>query len=1178
MGDLSGRVLGDYVLRERLGDGGYGEVYRAEHLELRCAVVVKVLSEEQRWKDDTAAARFRREAQLAAKLRHPNAAQVYGFGVAPPEGDDDHDVMWIAMELVDGANFAEWLDAHGPMSVLEAVEFFEPLLKALDAAHQHGIVHRDVKPSNVMVIESKDLDSNVPVPKLIDFGVAKGAVEDIAEDVSVEVPGDNKATDSVRATRSSLHYRTPPNHDPPPRVPEHRRKITGSGVGIGSRAYTAPEQWGDAAKVTAAADIYSFGVMFCEAIMGRLPILPLESNTDGYLRAHLHGWPDIIPLPEAVRRVLDRALSKDPAKRQSNALELLAELRAAVRSDPNAQIRSLSRRWDERGRSPDLLARGETLLELKRSVMGSVRVASKLSKLDDTFLTMSMQRAKRAKWVIAGIVALVVLVVVAVSAEVRRRMAVQAATALEVEQGRHALLHGELAESVRHLGPAYDRGARSPDVAFMLARALQPRMSELVRLTSGSGRTWSAVFSADGKRVLTADDQTARMWDAGSGQVLLTMNHSGGDTLRQAVFSVDGARIITAGSGVRIWDAATGEPVRELRAGERPCRYRRLAVSSGLVAAIDVAGGTVHVWDEGTGTLRAELKTDAPEMSLVAFSADGQWLATSGRDEVRVFDTSTWKRVVTIRGPLVRSFSFDPTGSRLAVGTHDGGASIWEIPSGARLRWLRNGGGSVDAIAFSLDGVLVATANRDGIEQVWEAASGTLRTEFNPHHDGVYAIEFSKNRESIVSVGRDDAVVVSSVITGTPIVRLEGPKARIITAHFDEEARRVVAASWDGTARVWDATAPYRRWSTPEIGAECDTAESRVPDARFVALSCMGHGTYVWDTARSEMLAKLPAVTTAEGDDSAGLPAVTDAGDRAAIPRGNTVEVYALPSGYLLRTVSHATAVTAVAFAPGGHELISGAVDGSLELTRDEREPATLPSSPGRVDAVAMLADGRVVVADASKRLRVIGADGSALLMDLAAPFRIRLLRPSRDGERLVTLSMATEQAAPVLWDLRRHQPIGPLAGHVGRIFTARFAVADDGAEILTTGSDGTVRTWDAATGRPRQIFRGDSHFLVDAVTSPDGALIVAGGSDGVVRVWSTSSARLLWMLRAHASFVIGVHYEGHDLVTRGFAGDFARWVLPSPDSVIEACRANSCAGTDAGQWLDEPARGTIRR
>jgi len=1146
--DLSGRKLGDYTLRERIGGGGNGDVYRAEHRLLRRVAVIKVINEVQQCADD-AEARFLREAQLASKVSHSNAAHVYDFGVA------EDGLMWLAMEFVDGITFAAWLDTHGPMSLAEVVPFFEPLAKVVDATHKCGIVHRDLKPSNVMVVETEGLQD----PKLIDFGIAKGMPASLVEDYEpVEVPPrDDAATDLVRAQpapRRRVPTRRIHRGGPNP-VKTHKRRITPNGCGLGSRAYMSPEQSRNASSVGPATDIYSLGVMIFEALTGRHPFTPSSADS-----------PCLSPELEVV---LYRALSNNPAHRHATARELIAELRAVLQADPNEQIRSLRQRWQERDRSPDLLARGQTLVQLKRSAQ-SPRVKGNLSDLDDSFITTSLRRARRARWGVGALVALVVMSVLLGRAEKGRRVANEFATESEVERGQQALLHGELSEAVGHLGQACERGACSSDVTFMLSRALQPRTAELARFT-GAGRMWSAVFSADGKRVLTADDQGARMWDAASRQLLLTVNHVGG-TVRQAMFSSDGARIVTAGSGVWIWDAATGEPVRELKAGEKQWLYRTLAVSSGLVAAIDVTGGTVHVWDAEAGTLRAELSTDAPEMPLLAFSADGHWIATAGRDEVRVFDTSTWKQVATIRGPRVRCLSFDPTGPRLAVGTYDGIASIWEIPSGARLRGLRTGGASVDAVAFSLDGVLVATASRDGMEQVWEVASGSLRIEFNPHHDKIYAIEFSRNHDLLVSVGGDDAVVVSNVATGMPVARLEGPKARIITAHFDAEARRVVGASWDGTARVWDATSPYRRWSTPEIGAECDTAESLVPDERFVALSCRDHGTRVWDTARGEVLAELPTVTTVKGDDSSGFPAVTATGDRAAIPRGNTVEVYALPSGYLLRTVSHAAAVSAVAFAPGSHELVSGAVDGSLQLTRDESEPVELPRSPGRIDAVTILTDGRVVVADASKRLRVIGADRNAL-MDLAAPFRIRLLRPSRDGGRLVTISTATEQAPPVLWDLERYQPVGPLEGHVGRTFTARFT----GTEILTTGSDGTARTWDAATGRPREIFHDDSHFLVDATLSPNGEMIVAGGSDGVLRFWSRSSGRLLWRLRAHASYVVGVHYEGNDLVTRGFAGDIARWMLPSPDSVIDTCRASSCAGTDAGKWLEEPARAIIR-
>jgi WD40 repeat protein len=889
MADLSGRKLGDYTLREKIGDGGYGDVYRAEHRVLKRVAVVKVLNEERRCADQ-AASRFLREAQLASQLRHSNAAHIYDFGV-----DDEDGLM----------------------------------------CREHCFT---------------------PVPPL----------------------GDGFSMD--------------------------------------------------------------------------------------------------------LDRVLCCALAKRPSDRYANVLELASQLRSLLQADPHEQIRSLTRRWHERGQSPDLLARGQTLAELRRSVERP-RVAASLSDLESSFITMSVRRARRARWGIGALVALAAMSALVVRAEmrtrmaeVRARMADQSAIESEVEQGRQALIHGESREAVRHLEQAYQRGDHSPGVAFMLARALQPRMSELARFASSSGRMWSAQFTLDGKRVLTTDDKGARMWDAASNQLLFTMSH-GGDAVYGAVFSADGSMVITAGgdSTVRIWNAATGAQIRELsyqRSGGRKWRYYAVAMSSHFVAAIDITGKAVHVWDAQTGAQIAELDNDAAEMALLAFSADGHWLASSGRDEVRVFDTSTWRRASTIVGPRVRSLNFDPAGPRLAIGTDDGVASIWEIPRGVLVRCLRGAGASVDAVAFSRDGALVATASRDGTEQVWDAASGGLRAQINSHHDMIYAVEFSSTGRLLLSAGADGAVVVSNVATAMPVARLEGPKGRILPPRFDPESRRVVGASWDGTARVWDAASPYRRWSSPQIGPECDTMDSLVPDGRFIALSCRNHGTQVWDTARGELLAELPSVSTVDGDYFSALPALTSNGDRAAIARGNTVEVYALPSGQLLRTITHPAAVNAAAFAPAGHDLVSGAVDGSLLLTHGEGDPIALPTSPAGIDAVAIVADGRVMAADASNRLRVIGPGNNALLMDLAAPSRMRLLRPSSDGARMITISTRSEQAPPLLWDLDQRRLVSRLDGHVGRVFTARF-VSEGGREILTAGSDGTVRFGDAATGSPRKSFRG---------------------------------------------------------------------------------------------------------
>ncbi|HEX7837582.1 MAG TPA: protein kinase [Kofleriaceae bacterium] len=116
--DLSGRTLGEFILREQIGEGGYGAVYRGEQPLLGRDVVIKVLHE--RRSDDVSRGRFLREAQLASRLDHPYAAHVYAFGAEAQDG-----VLWIAMERVQGVPLDEWLEARGPMPLEQFVPFFE---------------------------------------------------------------------------------------------------------------------------------------------------------------------------------------------------------------------------------------------------------------------------------------------------------------------------------------------------------------------------------------------------------------------------------------------------------------------------------------------------------------------------------------------------------------------------------------------------------------------------------------------------------------------------------------------------------------------------------------------------------------------------------------------------------------------------------------------------------------------------------------------------------------------------------------------------------------------------------------------------------------------------------------------------------------------------------------------
>jgi WD40 repeat protein/serine/threonine protein kinase len=1160
--DLSGRRLGEFVLRECLDEGGFGAVYRCEQPVLGREAVVKVLHQELRG-GTIAIERFKREAQLASRLDHPYAAHVYAFGTEEEDG-----LRWIAMELVHGITLSDWLRDRGPMSLEQFVPFFERVAQVVQVAHERGIVHRDLKPSNIMVVES----AGELLPKLLDFGVAR-LVGDVAMPVPQPGPSSAPAEDAPQPADPERTASLRPRRARAPSV--GRGRLTPASAAIGSPPYMAPEQWTDALNVGPASDLYALGALAYEALTGKRPFF--AKTAVEYRAAHQNAPVPAVGagLPPALDQVFARALAKRPEDRFHGALELAAALRAVADARLVAQIRAAAKQWHERGRPTGLLWRDDALADLERWVgrAGATTPRTALTPTDFAFIDASRNaaaveleaRARRAVRVRRGAIAAGVAMVGVVigvfqfraayetrlaqqQARTAQQVAEVAAITSEVEQGRAAVLHDDLVEARQHLAAAFRRGDHSAATSFMLARALQPLTAELARLTASSGRMWSAVFSPDGQQIVTTDDRAVQVWDAETYQRVLSLRHD--DTVYDAWFSTDGARLVTAaGDGaVRIWNMATGSLVRELRLSGKSPRYYRAATSPDgrRIAAVDALGTVAAVWDTATGAVLAELRLDASEWPSIAFSADGRWLAATGGDDVRVFDAASWRRVVTIPGPQIGAVAWDPAGSRIATGSAVGDASIWAIPSGMRLNHLREIGEPVDAVAYSPDGRLMAAASRDGAEQVFDTRTGKLASQGNYLHGKILSIEFDSTSQLLVAAGATGTLAVADPASGMPITVLGGPSQQLRVAHFDPSSRRVVGASWDGTARVWDATSPYRRWTSRPIADGCGLVGGTEPDGRFLAVACQGHATRIWDTARDQLLAELPALAPPGADFAVAFPAVTATGDRAAIARGNAVEVYELPGGRLLRSIAHSAPVTAVAF-DAARELVSGAADGSVLVTRGGQDPIALLPAPAGIDAVVFVPGGRVAVADTRGRVRLL--DRGAVVAELDMPARTRMLRPSPDGHLLLIIpNYAGKVASPVLWDLERHVPVARLDGP--QVWSARWV--DGGHAILSAGGDGAARLW-GADGVLRQTYRGGSRFLADASLTPDGSMVVGGGGDGLLRFWDTATERPLWTVPAHKMYIMGAHFQGSDLVTRGSGGEIARWHLPAPADVIES-------------------------
>jgi len=276
-GRLIGRTLGGFQLCELLGSGGSADVFRAEDLALGRSATIKVLRTRG---GGYQIERFMREVRLAAALDHPYVAHVYGFGA---ESDE---LIWIAMEYVRGVTIESMIDARGRMPAAMFAPWFARLCEVVHCAHQYGVVHRDIKGSNVMVIER----AGQLLPKLLDFGIAKLARDRDAARVPLDVGPAEITSDAM----------------------------------IGTPLFMSPEQW-EGGHIDGRADIYALGVLAYFCLSGSYPF---EHHDPATLReAHLADLPPTPrDVPAELAAAIERAIAKSRADRWPDALSFAAAI------------------------------------------------------------------------------------------------------------------------------------------------------------------------------------------------------------------------------------------------------------------------------------------------------------------------------------------------------------------------------------------------------------------------------------------------------------------------------------------------------------------------------------------------------------------------------------------------------------------------------------------------------------------------------------------------------------------------------------------------------------------------------------------------------------------------------------------------------------------------------------
>jgi eukaryotic-like serine/threonine-protein kinase len=280
---LLGQTLaGKYRIDERLSEGGMGTVYRGTHVMMDKTVAVKVLRTSLA-ADEKIVARFSREARAASRINHPHALSVTDFG------EDENGIVFLVMEYLHGQTLKQVIRNEGPMALSRVVEIIKQVGGALDEAHGQGVVHRDLKSDNIMLITATSGD----YAKVLDFGIAK-----IKE-----------------------------------RDGEYDPCLTSPDLVIGTPQYMSPEQCSQAPDIDARSDIYSLGVIIFEMLVGHVPFTG-ESPTVIMLKHMQHPPPSITDersdVPAAVGSVVNKALQKRPEHRYETVGELVEDLTIAA--------------------------------------------------------------------------------------------------------------------------------------------------------------------------------------------------------------------------------------------------------------------------------------------------------------------------------------------------------------------------------------------------------------------------------------------------------------------------------------------------------------------------------------------------------------------------------------------------------------------------------------------------------------------------------------------------------------------------------------------------------------------------------------------------------------------------------------------------------------------------------
>jgi WD40 repeat protein len=962
--------IGHYRVLRLLGEGGMGTVYEAEQDNPRRTVALKVIR--PGLVSSGLLRRFAHEAQILGTLHHPGIAQIYEAGVA------DDGQPFFALELIHGLALDEYArrQALNPEGRLDLVA---RVCDAVQHAHDRGVIHRDLKPGNVLVDDTGQ-------PRVLDFGVARAAGADLLT-----------STDRTR-----------------------------TGQLVGTLSYMSPEQAsGDPSAIDARSDVYAVGVILYELLAHRLPYrldgLPLpeaarvirdqEPSRLGSIDSRLRG---------DVETIVAKALAKDQARRYASAGELAADIRRFLNHEP-IRARPASALYQLRRFARRHKALVGSVLGVMAALAGGTVVSVLYAVRADHNAHLADENARQAQH------QTYLARLAAAAAALSHHDVADAARQLEAapEQLRGwewRYLHARLDDSAAVLpagyllrqGPSEFRQLHlTPDAVILsnedgrmissTARRHPPGgwptiqgtgdkmwlMAELreqdtgaIRLLDSTGQerllqlpphrqsVGGMEFSPDGHRLAVLHrDQSISICDVSACRETAYLARDG-SSFNALAFSEDGRRLAVAADSpaVFVWDTDTGHAIVELRT-QRP---RVMAVAFDphgdrlLTASPD---GTVQQWDVRSGReVEPHYDRHEGEVNALAYSPDGQRVASAGVDRaVRLWRAQGRQDETVFHGHTrsVIRLTFSRDGRRLASTQDDGVVRLWDTASHALLPVLRGHSSYVYPVAYVPDGRLIASGSWDGTVRLWDAGSGQPVAAL-PQGGIVRALALSPNGTRLLTMGDGtDGLHIWDVSSHRPVATYKVAEGQLWAAAYRPGRTDIAVRGQEHIIEILDATTGNRLAMVDAggllVGYAARLGLAYSPDGRLLASTYKGNEIGLWEADTYRLVGAL------SGHVGTVLSVAFSADGRRLVSAGadSVIRVWDVESQDCRLTLrGHADEVFAAVFHPDGSRIASGGRDRLVRLwdTATGEELVRLPGHSSYVYSLAFSPDGKTLV------------------------------------------------------------------------------------------------------------------------------------------------------------------------------------------------------------------------